>query len=111
MSTRPRSSTWEWGDFAVAMRYVKAGWDSWVAKRLCAATRVSSGRWLALVSPPFGPDDDAERAGHSVVTYGCSLQPNITFGRQDASRATPRGWGGGIVDDALETMTREQVTA
>jgi hypothetical protein len=46
MSMRPRSSTWEWGAFADAMRYAKGSCDSWAAKRLFAATRASFGRWL-----------------------------------------------------------------
>jgi hypothetical protein len=43
---RPRSSTWEWGAFADAMRCAKGQCDSWAAKRLFAATRVSFARWL-----------------------------------------------------------------
>src|SRR5262249_59540874 len=46
MSMRPRSSTWEWGAFADAMRYAKGSCDSWATKRLFAATRASFGRWL-----------------------------------------------------------------
>src|SRR5262245_3300182 len=71
MWMRPRSSTWEWGAFAAAMRSAEGSCDSWVAKRLFAATRASFGRWLALGPSPCAPDD-AERAG-TLLTYGCSL--------------------------------------
>lgn len=41
---RPRSSTWEWGAFADAMRYANGSYDSLVAKPLFGATRASFGR-------------------------------------------------------------------
>jgi hypothetical protein len=64
---RPRSSTWEWGAFADAMRYAKGSCDSWAAKRLFAATRASFARWLcrnrvAHVS--------IATAGRSVTVHG-----------------------------------------
>jgi DNA-binding HxlR family transcriptional regulator len=63
MSTRPRTSTWEWGAFAVAMRYAKGSCDSWAAKRLFAATRASFARWLRR-----------DRVAHvSIVTAGRSV--------------------------------------
>src|SRR5215470_10852191 len=46
MSMRPRSSTWEWGAFADAMRYAKGSYDLWAAKPLFAAIRASFVRWL-----------------------------------------------------------------
>ena len=68
---RPRSSTWEWGAYADAMRYAKESCASSAAKRLFAATRVSFGRWLgrdrvvhlAIVT-----------AGRSVTVHGAGDQ-------------------------------------
>jgi len=39
------------------------------------------------------------------------LEPTITFGRQHALPAARRGEQGGIVDEDLEAMTREQLLA
>src|SRR4029453_16347824 len=104
MSMRPRSSTWEWGVFMVAMRYAKGSCDSWAAKRLFAATRASFARWL--------PRARALRvsivtAGRSVTVHGAGHQmASQLVGRylfRSAGLKQGRGslcvidpWGGGF---------------
>jgi hypothetical protein len=68
---RRRSSTWEWGAFADAMRYAKGSCDSWAAKRLFAATRASFARWLCQDRVAHG---SIATAGRSVTVHGASGQ-------------------------------------
>src|SRR4030095_10007024 len=79
MSMRPRSSTWEWGAFADAMRYAKGSCDSWAAKRLFAATRASFALGLCR-----------DRVAHvSIVTAGRSVTVHGA-GDQMAAQGRPR---------------------
>src|SRR4030095_13871285 len=80
MSMRPRSSTWEWGAFADAMRYAKGSCDSSAAKRLFAATRASFALWLCR----------GRGAHFSIVTASRSAD-NRFKGVAKARKASPEG--------------------